>query len=341
MQRPDRGLRSRDVAGELRADAVVLATGAYQRAHRPEAQRPCRPIYCSRRPGLPQRAALPPGGVLVVGSGQSGCQIAEELHEAGRDSFSRAGRRPGRRAASAVATSSGGESSPASWTRPWVPADPGGAARGRTPRHGATAEDTTSTSAPSGGPASPSLGRFLGADGQRARFADDLAASVAWGDERHAEFLGLPRPRRWPRPAALRRPTLRHAGDRPAGLGAVVFATGFRPDYSSWLPWPEAFDDSASRPRDGASTVVPGLHFVGVHFLRTRKSSLLVGVGEDAAIVAEHVAESREAAELQPARCRLGRRASARGAAAPGDKAHRPDAPKTAGHRVTTRWPVT
>jgi putative flavoprotein involved in K+ transport len=37
---------------------------------------------------------------------------------------------------------------------------------------------------------------------------------------------------------------------------------------------------------DGASTVVPGLYFVGVHFLRTRKSSLLFGVGEDAGLVA-------------------------------------------------------
>ena len=81
----------------------------------------------------------------------------------------------------------------------------------------------------------------------------------------------------------------------PAGLGAVVFAGGFRPDYRSWLPWPEAFDELGFPiQRDGASTVVPGLHFVGVHFLRKRKSSLLVGVGEDAAIVAEHVAESLE-----------------------------------------------
>jgi putative flavoprotein involved in K+ transport len=43
--------------------------------------------------------------------------------------------------------------------------------------------------------------------------------------------------------------------------------------------------------KDGASTVIPGLHFVGVHFLRTRKSSLLVGVGEDAAIVAGQIAD--------------------------------------------------
>ena len=89
-----------------------------------------------------------------------------------------------------------------------------------------------------------------------------------------------------------------HAAPRRStstGFGAVVFAGGFRPDYSSWLPWPEAFDELGFPiQQDGGSTVIPGLYFVGVHFLRKRKSSLLVGVGEDAGIVAQHVAESLE-----------------------------------------------
>jgi len=38
---------------------------------------------------------------------------------------------------------------------------------------------------------------------------------------------------------------------------------------------------------------VPGLYFCGVHFLRKRQSSLLIGVGEDAALVASKVAERR------------------------------------------------
>ncbi len=72
-----------------------------------------------------------------------------------------------------------------------------------------------------------------------------------------------------------------------SGFGAAVFTGGFRPDYRSWLPWPAAFDDHGfPLQRDGESTVVPGLLFVGVHFLRTRKSALLMGVGEDAAVVA-------------------------------------------------------
>ena len=74
-------------------------------------------------------------------------------------------------------------------------------------------------------------------------------------------------------------------------LGAVIFAGGFRPDYSSWLTWAEAFDEHGFPiHEEGASTVVPGLYFVGVHFLRKRKSSLLIGVGEDAANVAGRIA---------------------------------------------------
>ena len=68
------------------------------------------------------------------------------------------------------------------------------------------------------------------------------------------------------------------------GFGAVIFTSGFRPDYESWVHCPGAFDELGFPIHDeGASTVVPGLYFVGVHFLRKRKSSLLIGVGEDAA----------------------------------------------------------
>jgi putative flavoprotein involved in K+ transport len=57
---------------------------------------------------------------------------------------------------------------------------------------------------------------------------------------------------------------------------------------------PGAFDELGFPVHEqGASTVVPGLYFVGVHFLRKRKSSILIGVGEDAAIVAGQVAGKR------------------------------------------------
>ena len=76
-----------------------------------------------------------------------------------------------------------------------------------------------------------------------------------------------------------------------------MFAGGFRPDYGSWLDVPGALDPLGFPVHDeGASTAAEGLYFVGVHFLRKRKSSLLWGVGEDAAIVAGRIAAARSAA---------------------------------------------
>jgi putative flavoprotein involved in K+ transport len=84
----------------VKASNVVMATGLYQEPKVPafsdELPTEVRQLHSSeyRNP-----EALPPGAVLVVGSAQSGCQIAEELNEAGRKvylSVSRAGRGPRR-----------------------------------------------------------------------------------------------------------------------------------------------------------------------------------------------------------------------------------------------------
>jgi putative flavoprotein involved in K+ transport len=142
------------------------------------------------------------------------------------------------------------------------------------------------------------LGHFLGADGRDALFAPDLQASIAWGDQRHEKIIGdfrdhaaaagLPWEDLDPAQPVDAEPLERLPLSE---LGAVVFTSGFRPDYESWVDFPDAFDDLGFPVhRDGASTAVPGLYFVGVHFLRKRKSSLLIGVGEDAAIVARQIA---------------------------------------------------
>ena len=142
------------------------------------------------------------------------------------------------------------------------------------------------------------LGRFLGAEGRNARFASDLNDSVAWGDQRYAELIGRVRKlvaeRGLPPLEVLEpEPFSANALDRLdlSGFGAVIFTAGFRPDYNAWVRYPSAFDDLGFPiHEEGASTVVEGLYFVGVHFLRKRKSSLLIGVGEDAAIVVGKIA---------------------------------------------------
>jgi putative flavoprotein involved in K+ transport len=144
------------------------------------------------------------------------------------------------------------------------------------------------------------LGHFLGAEGLRARFAADLGASMAWGDDRFRELAGqfraLAMARHLP-PLDIPEPEPFDATAAEeldlSGFGAVVFAGGFRPDYRAWIDSPDAFDELGFPVHvNGASTVAPGLFFVGVHFLRKRKSSLLYGVGEDAALVADGVAEA-------------------------------------------------
>ena len=41
--------------------------------------------------------------------------------------------------------------------------------------------------------------------------------------------------------------------------------------------------------QDGSSTIVRGLHFMGVHFQRKRKSATFLGVAEDAAVLSERI----------------------------------------------------
>jgi putative flavoprotein involved in K+ transport len=289
--------------GELRATRVILATGAYQRPYRPTVApgfgRDLLVIDVAeyRNPG-----GLPPGDVLVVGSGQSGCQIAEELHESGRRVVLSCGRTPwapSRIAGRDViwwAIESGFLDVP-------VSSLPDPAARLvstiLTTGHGGGHDLHLRTLRALG---VELVGHLRGADGGAAYFDRDLGESAAWGDERCreliAQFAKMASERGLGRidpvelspfdPTSPSRLSLR-------GFGTVIFAGGFRPAYRDWLPWPDAFD-ALGFPivSDGASTVIDGLYFVGTHFLRKRKSGLLFGVGEDAAIVAATVAHGVE-----------------------------------------------
>jgi putative flavoprotein involved in K+ transport len=290
----------RTSAGDLRADTVVVATGAYQRPYRPAAADTLPgDLLQLDVAGFRNEQALPPGRVLIVGSGQSGCQIAEELHEAGREVFLACGRTPwaprrlGGRDVFWWALETGFldgtlESLPTPAARL--------VANIVTTGHGGGHDLHLRTLRALG---IVLTGRFLGATDHTARFAPDLPDSVAWSDERYEQFMDLVRKlavERELEPLTIDRAEPFDANAAPDRLdltafGAVIFAGGFRPDYRTLLPWPEAFDDLGFPvQRDGASSVVPGLYFAGVHFLRKRKSSLLVGVGEDAAIVARQIA---------------------------------------------------
>jgi putative flavoprotein involved in K+ transport len=77
----------------------------------------------------------------------------------------------------------------------------------------------------------------------------------------------------------------------------IVWATGFRPDYR-WVNLPIFDAEGYPRHRRGVATDAPGLYFVGLRFQHRMSSSLLGGVGADAAFIAEQVAHRCELADV-------------------------------------------
>ncbi len=143
------------------------------------------------------------------------------------------------------------------------------------------------------------LGRLGGVVGRTLWFAPDLADSVRFGDRVSAEIRqlvdqaidrnGIPAP-----------PVEADPGDDPepepqrftapevldldaAGVTTVIWATGFGADLS-WVDLPWAGADGAPL-HDGGRSPIDGLWYVGLPWMRTRKSALVVGAGDDAAAV--------------------------------------------------------
>jgi len=139
------------------------------------------------------------------------------------------------------------------------------------------------------------VGHLIGCDGSVAHFSPDVAESVAFGDARYADLRGLIeksctargiKPPDMPVPAPFKAEARERLDLR--GFGSVIFASGYRPDYTSWIRIPGAFDEMGFPIQtDGSSTITPGLHFMGVIFQRKRRSANFLGVAEDATVLAQ------------------------------------------------------
>ena len=133
-------------------------------------------------------------------------------------------------------------------------------------------------------------------------FAPDLTENLAKGDESFAGFLriadahvdrhGLALPAEHLPVTTFPEPT----GDiasldlRAAGIGSVIWATGYRYDFD-WIDL-DVFDPSTRAPRHRRGvTEVPGAYFLGLPMLHKTKSSFLSGVGEDADFLADRIAD--------------------------------------------------
>jgi putative flavoprotein involved in K+ transport len=297
---PAGGLLLRTSEGDIQSESVVLATGAYQKPHRPAgADALPADVYAIDSEDYSNPSALPAGSVLIVGSGQTGCQIAEELNEAGRDVTLACGRAPwaprrieGQDIVSWIIKTPFLDQTLADLPTPQARLIANVQATGYGGGHDLNyrtlqAQGVTLT------------GHFFGADNHSVHFAPDLAESVAFGDARYGDISNLIRKSclqrgdpvpEFPLPGPFRAEALEKMGLR--GCGAVIFTSGYRPDYRGWVHFPDSFDAFGFPiTEDGASSVVPGLYFVGVHFLRKRKSSLFMGVGEDANLIVQKILE--------------------------------------------------
>ena len=288
-------------SGTLRARSVVVATGAYQRPYRPAgAEQLPKGVEQLFAEEYTNPSALQPGAVLVVGSGQTGCQLAEEIHQSGRKVFLACGRCiwiPRRLQGHDMfwwMTESGfmdrtPDKLPSPLARhlgnPQATGHDGGRDLNFRVLHEMGVE---------------LLGRFVGAEGSEVHLADDVAASVDFGDARLADLMkfvaadcvskGI-NPPTFEMPPPLRINHRARLDITKEQVATVIWTSGYRPDYG-WVKFP-VFDEMGFPIQADGRSKVPGLYFMGVHWMRKSKSSILYGVGEDAELVAQHVTKSR------------------------------------------------
>ena len=138
--------------------------------------------------------------------------------------------------------------------------------------------------------------------GRRARNSDTLIGSKPSELRRHG--VGLR-----PRAVAASGRTVSFADDSTVAVDAVVWATGYRADYS-WINLLVFDDDGRLRHRRGV-TDIPGLYFLGLTWQYTRGSALIGWVKEDAEFIAERIALSLESKAPDATTRTLGAPASA------------------------------
>jgi putative flavoprotein involved in K+ transport len=302
-RRTTEGYRLDTTRGTITCRTVVAATGACAIPAIPmvATAAPARLFQITpkhyRRPDQ-----LPAGGVLVVGASASGVQLARELHESGRPVTLAVGRHtriPRRYRGLDI--------------HEWFDL------MGTLDRRHDTVRDLDAARREpslqlvgSGDGRSLDLtelkrigvrlaGRVERFDSGSVRFSGSLAADVAAADEAQTRLLdridgwatanGLDR-----EIDPISRPAAVDVGREPgdvdlgsAGINSVLWATGYRPDYS-WLDLPLVRPDGTIPHDGGIVTGSPGLYLMGLPVMRTRKSTFIDGVAADAEALSAHLA---------------------------------------------------
>jgi putative flavoprotein involved in K+ transport len=143
------------------------------------------------------------------------------------------------------------------------------------------------------------VGRLVGLDDGKAHFSGSLANFCALADLKMNRLLAsidewvrskgfddrFPAPQRYA-PTAVD-PQTKLSLDLRDGISTVIWATGYRADYS-WLDVP-VLDRKGRIRHDGGVVPAPGMYVMGLPFLRRRKSSFIDGAADDAADLAAHL----------------------------------------------------
>jgi flavin-dependent oxidoreductase len=297
----DGGYAVATTEGDYTADAVVIATGGYHR-----------PVVPDFAPRLPDRVTqlhssvyrspgeLPDGAVLVVGSGQSGAQIAEDLHLAGRRVHLALGMAPrsarfyrGRDCIAWLEDAG-------VYDRP-VGEQAGGLAKRESTNHYMTGRD--------GGrdidlrrfalEGMQLWGRAVRVDGSTIRFTPTVEASLDHADsvmesikndiDRYIDANGIDAPTE-----ARYAPVWRPEAEREeldldaAGITSIIWSIGYRADYSYIDVG--VFDGRGHATHHRGVTAARGLYFLGLPWLHTWGSGRFASIARDA----EHLADAIE-----------------------------------------------
>jgi putative flavoprotein involved in K+ transport len=284
--------------GPIHAREVIVAGGPFHRPHVPAMAGGLDASILSLHSHDYRRAdALPPGGVLLVGSGQTGVQLAEELQAAGR----------------AVTIAAGRCGTVPRWYRGkdifWWFRELGtrGRALGtplptpdRLPSPAARFACNPQLSGHGGGH-SVSLrriaadgvrvvGRLDAIDGTRVRFAPGLGDILRFADaffedrfrglcDRFVELTGELLPAEEPETFAHHVPDVAELDLAAESIGTVIWTSGYRPGFG-WVELP-VLDDFGLPITDGGRTKVPGLSFIGTPWLVDMGSANLIALVRD------------------------------------------------------------
>ncbi|MEM8759140.1 MAG: NAD(P)/FAD-dependent oxidoreductase [Pseudomonadota bacterium] len=303
------GFRVETSAGGFEALRVVAATGPFQRPLMPPIVPDAARVVQIHSAAYRNPGQLPEGGVLVIGAGSSGSQIADELLSAGRDVYLSIGphNRPPRRYRGrdnvwwlgvlgkweAAALEPGLEH---------VTIAVSGAHGGRTVDFRRFAERGMAL-----------LGSTLGYEDGVLTIASDLAENLARGDADYLSLLdeadayvarnGLALPEEPearlipPDPDSVRHPTL--ALDlAEAGVTVIIWATGYALDFG-WLKV-DTFDPDGRPRHERGVAAEPGIYFLGLPWLSRRGSSFIWGVWHDAKFLADQIAIQRHYLAYEP-----------------------------------------